>query len=267
MKEDKSIKRLRKFEMVDDYLNQQHVSFIPKIYEGWLKISQEISELCNNESIDLLHLAAIVDILIRNKLFEKQMQQYDQKSKQYKGAIDLTKFLKEYQNKNAVPVNITIDYKTLYEKTDKSKKRTADNFKEMAATTVVIDGRELIKLLMREIAKDNLIKLLDVFSEYEKKPLFEPNSFPKKQIGFIVKQRKIALTELSIYFEKYPSLIIKNKKIYSGKLLVYMGFLESYDEYKKKANDKKVKKVLAENEYYIQRYSDLMKVRANNAEG
>jgi hypothetical protein len=38
-------------------------------------------------------------------------------------------------------------------------------------------------------------------------------------------------------------------------------------EYKKKANDKKVKKVLAENEYYIQRYSDLMKVRANNAEG
>lgn len=267
MKEDKNIKRLRKVEMVDDYLNQQHVSFIPKIYEGWQTVSQEISEIIKTDNIDTLQIAAVVDVLIKNMHYESQMHRYDKKSQQYKGALDLTKFLNEYQNKNAVPINIIIEYKTLYEKGVKTKKRSAEEYKKLPANTVNLEGRELIKLLMKNIALENLIKLTDVFSGYEKKPLFEFGSFPKKKIAFIVKQRKIALTELSTYFDLYSSIPLKIKKINCVKLLVYMGFLESYDEYKNKDRKKKLDKTLAENEYYLQRYSDIVKVRANNAEG
>ena len=49
------------------------------------------------------------------------------------------------------------------------------------------------------------------------------------------------------------------------KMLVFIGFLDSYQKYKSNAKEKKIKKVLAENEYYLQRYTDLTTVKKHNA--
>lgn len=92
MKEDKNIKRLRKVEMVDDYLNQQHVSFIPKIYEGWQTVSQEISEIIKTDNIDTLQIAAVVDVLIKNMHYESQMHRYDKKANNTKALLILLSF-------------------------------------------------------------------------------------------------------------------------------------------------------------------------------
>ena len=77
----------------------------------------------------------------------------------------------------------------------------------------------------------------------------------------IAKHNKTAATKIYSFFALYNEIIEKQKKIYTMKVLVFMDFLDSYDKYKKLALEKKIKKVLAENEYYLQRYTDLTKIR------
>ena len=45
------------------------------------------------------------------------------------------------------------------------------------------------------------------------------------------------------------------------KVLVVIRFLDSYEIYKKQAQEKMVKKILAENEYYLQRYNEFTRIR------
>ena len=258
--------------MIDDYLNQQHPNLISEAKNRWQQCSQEISVFIKHDDIDLLHLAAIVDVLRNNWKYEQQMYVYYKKSQQYTGAIDLKKFLNEYQNKNAIPRKITIEFKTLYEKGDKSKKRTPDSFNKMNAGTVVVDGRELIKYLMKQIAQENSIKLIEYFSSFQTKPLSDDETYKKNKIKFRVSNQKLALYELINHFNLYQSIPVVNKKIYCIKLLIYIGLIDSYVEYKRKVELKnsvslKVEKIKDENTYYREKYTDLTKERQKNAEG
>ena len=82
MEKDKDIKRLRKNEMIDDYLNQQHPNLISEAKNRWQQCSQEISVFIKHDDIDLLHLAAIVDVLRNNWRYEQQLFDYHQKLKE-----------------------------------------------------------------------------------------------------------------------------------------------------------------------------------------
>jgi hypothetical protein len=146
-------------------------------------------------------------------------------------------------------------------KGDKEKPRDEEDYKTMDATTVTVEGKKLLKLLVDPCLKESLQELTSAFGTYESQPLFEPKSFPNTKPEFIAKHNKIAAAKISSFFALYPELQEKQKKLYTMKVLVFIKFLDSHAKYKVQAKEKNVKKVLAENEYYLQRYSDLTKVR------
>ncbi|MFN5416728.1 MAG: hypothetical protein ACK5B9_06690, partial [Flavobacteriia bacterium] len=71
----------------------------------------------------------------------------------------------------------------------------------------------------------------------------------------------VATKILTEFFEKYKTIPIKQRKVMVMKILVFMNFLNTYKIYKEEAEAKKVKRELAENEYYLQRYNEFMRSR------
>ena len=263
MKTKKHIDEIRKDdEFIDNYLNEFPDTLIPEFYNLWEKNAPKISKFIDNNIIDGFYLIAIADILIKKRKENLALLKHSNStSKDYIGASDLSEFIKKYKNGDAVPIRIVIDYKTRFEKGDKNKPRKKEEFKTMDAKTVTIEGRKILKLLFDPYLKDNLQELAHVFGTYERQPLFEPKTFPNTKQEFIAKHNKAAVAKIFSFFNLYPELKEKQKKIHTMKVLVFMDFLDSHDKYKKVAKEKKLKKVLAENEYYLQRYTDLTKVR------
>ena len=263
MKTEEKIDIIRKDDkLIDEYLNELLPDLIPYACAFWEKKAKEISELLENDLIDLLYLAAIADILFRRRKENLAMLKYSKStSKDYLGAKDLSVFIQKYKNNDAVPLRIVIDYKTRFEKGDKSKPRNEEDYKTMDATIVTISGKKLLKLLIDPCLKGTLQELTQVYGAYENSPLFEPKTFPNTKPEFIAKHNKIAAAKISSFFKIYPELPDKQKKLYTMKVLVFIKFLDSHEKYKRLAKDKGLTKVLVENEYYLQRYSDLTKVR------
>jgi hypothetical protein len=263
MKTEEKIDIIRKDDkFIDDYLNELLPDLIPYACAFWEKKAKEISELLENDLIDALYLAVIADILFRRRKENLVLLKHSKStSKDYIGAKDLSVFIKKYKVDDAVPLRIVIDYKTRFEKGDKSIPRDEEDYKTMDATTVTISGKKLLKLLIDPCIKGTLQELTQVYGAYESAPLFEPKTFPNTKPEFIAKHNKIAAAKISSFFAIYPELPEKEKKLNTMKVLVFMKFLDSYEKYKRLANEKSVKKVLAENEYYLQRYTDLTKVR------
>ena len=248
--------------LVDDYLNELSHENIPDVYVFWEKKAKEISKFLENDLFDALYLATIADILYRKRKENLALLRHSKStSKDYIGANDLSVFIEKYRNGDAVPLRIVIDYKTRFVKGDKDKPRDKEDFKTMDATTVTIEGKKLLKLLVDPSLKGSILELTSAFGTYERQPLFEPKSFPNTKAEFVAKHNKIAVAKIASFFALYPEIAEKQKKIYTMKVLVFINFLDSYEKYKKLAKEKNVKKVLAENEYYLQRYSDLTKVR------
>ena len=263
MKTKKHIDAIRKEDkLIDDYLNEYPNDLIPELYNFWEKKAKEISVFIDNHKIDALYLTIIADILRkRRKENLVHLKHSKSTSKDYIGSKDLSEFIKKYKNGDAVPLRIVIDYKTRFEKGDKNKPRKKEEFKTMDASTVTIEGEKLLKLLVDPCLKGTLQDLTSFFGTFERQPLYESKAFPNKKTEFIAKHNKTAATKIYSFFALYNEIIEKQKKIYTMKVLVFMDFLDSHDKYKKLAKEKKLKKVLAENEYYLQRYTDLTKVR------
>ena len=263
MKTEEKIDIIRKDDkFIDDYLNELLPDLIPYACAFWEKKAKEISVLLENDVIDALYLAAIADILFRKRKEDLELLKHSKStSKDYLGAKDLSVFIQKYKNNDAVPIRIVLDYKTRFEKGDKNKPRDKEDYKTMDATTVTIEGKKLLKLLVDPCLKGTLQQLTHALGTYESQPLFEPKTFPNTKPEFIAKHNKIAVAKISSFFGLYPELTEKQKKLNTMKVLVFMKFLDSHEKYKKVANEKNVKKVLVENEYYLQRYTDLTKVR------
>ncbi len=124
-----------------------------------------------------------------------------------------------------------------------------------------IEGKKLLKLLINEFCNTKIQDFANVFGSYERQPLFATNIFPNNKAKFIAKHNKIAAVQIFSFFSPYTELTARQKKIYTMKVLVFINFLDSYEKYKELKTKKNVKKVLAENEYYLQRFSDLTKSR------
>ena len=256
----------KKDELIDDYLNEIPAQLLADLYTYWNKKAKEISEFLENDIINALYLAAIVDILFRKRKESRALLNHSKSTrKDYIGANDLSLFIKKYRKQDAIPLRIVIDYKTIYKKGDTSIPREDDDYDTMSSTTVTISGEKLLKLLIDPCLKGSLQELTQVFGTYERQPLFEPKTLPNTKAKFIAKHNKTAISKIDSFFALYPKLKEKQKKIFTMKMLVFIGFLDSYQKYKSNAKEKKLKKVLAENEYYLQRYTDLTTVKKHNA--
>ena len=106
---------------------------------------------------------------------------------------------------------------------------------------------------------DNYIKeKTKVYASHINTPIFKPNEFPDRRADFIRKHNKIAAHALHPFFSSYKAIQLKERKILTMKVLVFMKFLEPYEQYKKQTEEKG-KKALKESGYNLQRYNEFMR--------
>jgi hypothetical protein len=247
---------------IDEYLNELLPDQIESTFEFWKNKAEEISELLGNKVVNTLILAANADILYKKREEDLALLIHSKNtSNNYSGALDLSVFLSKYLNNDAVPLRIVIDYKTRFIKGDKNNPRDKEDLKTIGASSVTIEGKNLLNLLIKEFCKTQIQDFAHVFGSYERQPLFAANIFPNNKAKFIAKHNKIAAVQIFSFFSPYTEVTARQKKIYTMKVLVFINFLDSYEKYKELKTKKNVKKVLAENEYYLQRFSDLTKSR------
>ena len=96
---------------------------------------------------------------------------------------------------------------------------------------------------------------LDVFSSYENFPVFKPDKYPNRKAVFVRNHNRIATIELIRFFNTYKGIPTRERKILAMKSMVFMKFLEPYEQYKKRTVEKG-KKFLSESGYYLQRYNE-----------
>lgn len=94
-----------------------------------------------------------------------------------------------------------------------------------------------------------------MYAGYINKPIFKPTEYPDRKADFIRKHNKIATQTLSPFFASYKTIPLKERKILTMRVLVFMKFLEPYEHYKKQTEEKS-KKALKEPGYYLQRYNE-----------
>jgi hypothetical protein len=177
----------------------------------------------------------------------------------YRGAEELKEFIEGYKNKEFVPNMISIDFKPLYKKGDKSKPLDKETFNSQSSTVLKIKGKQLIKFLMSQITAGTLDDTLKAYSGFIEKPPINIKDYPNKRIEFNAKHNKDAIKILSQFFidQKLP---VRETKVATMKILVCLTFVKSYIDYKKEQRLKN-KTYRSEEEYYISRYTDLSKDR------
>jgi len=259
MKNKIKIEKIRKkVPLIDGYLNGLTPDQIPEIYIHWIEISNKFNEFIDNDSIDKVSLSAIADVLCRKRKEDLALLKHSRKEKtDYKGAKEFRQLLNDYHEGKIVIASICFDYKKTHDKNNKRKK--ASDLKSDSATPFRFKGRKVIEGMINTLQVGQIDRQLKAFEDFETNPVFKKGEYPIKKSLFIAKYNRIATQEISDFLKKHKDISERDKKIYAMKTLVHIKFLDSYETYKKSAKAKKVVRIMTENEYYLQRYSEFMR--------
>jgi hypothetical protein len=246
---------------IDNYLKECPNPEVAIDNLGLKDKAKGLSNHLENESIDYLHLALLAVVLKERRKEDLALLRYSKDEKKaYKGSKELQQLLNEFTKEKIRISSIRFDYKKLYDK--KGNEKSNKTLKTESSLSLSISGNVVINRLIAALLLDGkLNKELVALSNHENFPVFKKDEYPNRKAEFIRKHNRAAIKLLNLYFDAYNEIPDKQRKILAMKTLVVMKFLESYEKYKMHANAKNIKRILAENEYYLQRYSEFTRVR------
>lgn len=251
---------LLKDALVIEYLEPFPQSIHQNILDSWYELGEQLKDILDVATLDFHHLGALVNIIRDKRNEDHQLRGHAVKLKNdYRGTKELEQFIEGYKNAELVPSMITIDYKPLYKKGDKMKPLDKETFNSQSSKVLKIKGKQLIKFLLSQIADENLDGTLKVYSSFIDQPPVNIKDYPNKKMEFDARHNKNAVKILWQFF-KDQKLPVRDAKLATMKILVYMTCIKSYRDYIKELGFKN-KTYRSEEEYYISRFIDLSKDR------
>ncbi|MGZ4040508.1 MAG: hypothetical protein ACXVNR_08105 [Bacteroidia bacterium] len=238
----------------------------------WESSEEELHNDIGIDGIDYFQLA----FLVTHKRLEMSRDSYRYQIrafsyKQYRGTTEFMKLLKEYKDKEILPLKISFEFKELYKKRDKGKPYSKEEIETNHSKKVQLDALPLVNFIMDNIHfSDKDMYLIEQAMKDEKNPIPSGTKMAGiRTIGDLKKgkrlkdvlsfHRKNACKDVSGFLEKY-NLPERQIKIATMKALVSLLLISDYRDYKneKRSSNKRIK---TEEEYYLQRYTDIIKSR------
>ena len=253
MKEE--ITRIKKIPFVKKFFKELTPSLELQIINTWLKKAKVFSNYLENSEIDSMELFAIADILHKKREEDIALLRYSRNAKKgYDDAKEFLQFLNEYTEGKIVLTGIRFDFKRVFDK--ENNRKSVSDLKSGSSSSSRVKGNKMIEGILTTLLEGKIKEKTKVFESYKSTPMFKKDEYPNKKPEFIRKHNRIATKEISAFFDKYQEISIKQRKIYTMKVLVFIKFLDSHEKYLKHAIEKKVKRKLVENEYYLQRFTE-----------
>lgn len=256
-------KRSKKLALLNDPIVKKYLDSIWKTdykdtLEAWKIWGDELEDLLEIDNIDYQYLGALVDLMNADHQEEHQYKRHASILKDnYTGTKELKSFINMLKKKEVIPVMISIDFKALYKKDDKTKMK--ENVKQLPSKVMKLKGKYLVQAIVSQIAGTNFKNTLDVFEGLIDKPPIDIKSYPNKENELNARTSKKA-TKIFFKFFRSQNVEIRKAKIATVKSLIHIKFVKSYKQYKidQLELDKKPRQ---EEEYYLSRYLDLSKAR------
>ena len=258
LKQIKSI--LKKNRYINSYFNESTQEEILQRSSILIEKSRKFSGFLEKYKLDVLPLTFLAEVLRRRRNEDIALMTHSRNEKYgYEGANEFLKLLNDYTDGKIAISSIRFDFKRLINNQGKNKSK--NELKSESAISLSISSHKMIRGLLFSLLHGHAKEKVSVYASYLNLPLFKENKYPYRKAEFIRKHNRIATKELIKLLNTYKKIPLKEKKLIAMKVLVLIRFLDSYEIYKKRAQDKMVKKILAENEYYLQRYNEFTRIR------
>jgi hypothetical protein len=259
MKTQQIDKKILKNPIIKEYYESSNPTLREHIAKKWIVLGNKLKVEFGEDEINYTSLAALADALHTKRSDDKVLYQHALKlKKDYVGASEFRKLLELFRNEEVLPIKITIDYKTLYKKGDKNSPRIDDDVKTNSSEKTVMSGFHIVNALMNLISDRKIENYSNVMEMFELYPPIDVSKYPAKKKDLMTLHARNGSKILADFFSEY-NLEPKQVKLLTMKTLAFIGFIVPYAIYLKKHVPTGRAKARAENEYYLQRYTDLNK--------
>ena len=252
-------KKILEDSTVKDYYEFANPSLREHMTSKWVSVGNKLKDQFEVDGINYTHLAAIADTLHTKRSEDKVLYLHALKLKSdYVGASEFRKLLERLRNEEVLPFKISIDYKTLNKKGDKNSPRSDEDVKSNSAEKIVMSGFHIVKALIELISDRKIDNYLNVMEMFELYPPIDVSKYPTKKKDLLTLHARNGSQILADFFSQY-NLEPKQVKLLSMKTLALIGFIVPHEMYLKNYVPTGRAKARAENEYDLQRYTDLTK--------
>jgi hypothetical protein len=252
-------KKILEDPIIKDYYEFANPLLREHMTNKWVSFGNKLKDEFEVDVINYKHLAAIADTLHTKRSEDKALYLHALKLKSdYVGASEFKKLLERIRNEEVLPFKISIDYKTLNKKGDKNSPRSDEDVKSNSAEKIVMSGFHIVKTLMDLMSDRKIENHLNSMEMFELYPPIDASKYPAKKKDLLTSHARNGSQILADFFSQY-NLEPKQVKLLSMKTLSLIGFIVPHEIYLKNYVPKGRAKARAENEYYLQRYTDLTK--------